>query len=143
MDEETVHLLRKTFATFRKDEVAFTYVPKERIEPSIFKERFGPFAEVEGAGVTYSLTMEKLKRCFGSKPREIITQVDWVLNIPPFASRNITSIAITADTTHSTADRILSMYVPAHAVATAGTTVVHFVNGNAEWFKRLVAHKDE
>lgn len=138
--ESTIHLLRTTIATMREDEVAFSYVPKERIDMNIFKARFGPWTEIDGEGVTYSLTPNKLEQCFGNKTREVIARIDWVLNIPPFASRNITSVAITADTQHSTADHIISTFVPEQGAATTGTTVVHFVDSNAEWFIRLVTN---
>ena len=137
--EDTINLLRTTIATMHQDEVAFIYVPKERIDNNIFKARFGPWTEVEGKGVTYALTRQKLELCFGSKPRDVIAQIDWVLNIPPFASRNIKSIAITADTTHSTADHIITTFVPDQQATTTGTTVLHFVDSETEWFKRLHA----
>ena len=136
--EHTIHLLRTTIGTMQEDEVAFIYVPKERINADIFKARFGPWSEVEGKGVTYSLTREKLELCFGRMPRSVTAQIDWVLNIPPFASRNITSVAFTADTIHSDPDHIVATFVPDQGAATTGATVLHFVDSETEWFKRII-----
>ena len=136
--EHTIQLLRTTIATMQQDEVAFIYVPKERVDVNIFKVRFGPWSEVDGKGVTYALTREKLELCFGRKTRDVTAQIDWVLNIPPFASRNITSVAITADTIHSDTDHIVATFVPDQGEATTGATVLHFVDSETEWFKRII-----
>ena len=114
----------KTIATSTADEVAFIYVPKERIDKEIFKRRFGS-SEVENDGVTYSMTKPKLHFCFRG-PTPTLDKYSWVMSVPPYADRMMTAVAIPSSTTHNTPDGIIATFTPEHAAQTAGMTLIHF-----------------
>ena len=136
-------LLRKTLATSTPDEVAFIYFPKERINKSIFFSRYGN-SEIEDDGVTYSLTKEKLLRCFKTKTPNVAKFRNWTLSIPPCADRTITSIAIPSDPAHNKYDDVTAAYLPECRAETAGMTVVHFLSEDeADAFKRHIEGRSE
>ena len=117
-------LLRKTLATFRPDEVAFVYIPKERIDETIFSRRFGQM-EADENGVTYSLTKSDLDKCFSTK-KPSVKKFSWIVSVSPLTARYITSIAV-PDVSDKTCDPVIALYAPAFSAATVGTTVVHFI----------------
>ena len=118
-------LLRKTLATFRPDEVAFVYIPKEKIDTTIFSRRFGPDQEADENGVTYSLTRTDLDKCFKSQ-KQPIKKINWIASVSPTAVRMITSIAL-PNSSNTTSDQLITFYAPAFAASTIGTTVVNFI----------------
>ncbi len=118
-------LLRKTLATSTPDEVAFIYVPKERINKRVYMERFGS-AEVQDDGVTYSLTKEKLMFCFRSGTQTISKLGSWALDVTPCTGRTMTSVALPSSLVHAMEDLVTAIYIPERAAGTVGMTVVHF-----------------
>jgi hypothetical protein len=123
-------LVRKTLATFRQDEVAFVYIPKERINADIFTRRFGPGQEADENGVTYSLTRADLVTCFSAQ-KPSVKKINWIVCIPPIAARVITSVAVPmSDSPSKTSDLVIALNAPAFAACTIGTTVVHFIQDN-------------
>ena len=129
-------LLRKTMATSRPDEVAFIYIPKERVDKLILVARYGT-DEIEEDGVTYSLTKEKLNMCFQKKTPSITKLSSWVLSIPPCSDKTITSVAIESDPTHSMHDAVTAAHLPNRVSETVGMTVVHFFNeADADEFRQ-------
>ena len=140
MDILITALLRKTLATSTPDEVAFIYVPKERINKHIFKTRFGDF-ELNDDGATYCLTKEKLYVCFKKTetPSAPSKLGSWTLNIPPCAVRTMTSVSIEGNQVHSINDEITARYIPERAAETVGKTVIHFFDAEeAEAFMRYM-----
>ena len=129
-------LLRKTIATSKPDEIAFIYIPKERVDRLILAARYGT-DEIEEDGVTYSLTKEKLNTCFQKKTPSIIKLSRWVLSIPPCSDKIITSVAIKSDPAHSMHDAVTAVHLPNRVSETAGMTVVHFFNeADADEFRQ-------
>ena len=130
-------LLRDTLSSWKTNEIAFIYTPKERIHPDIFATRFGA-AEIVGDGVTYSFDRTKLYTCF-RKPVPSLTTIAWHLSVPPYAERQIFSVATPSDPAHAEQDRVIAAYVPEQAAATTGMTVVHFFSEEeADAFARVV-----
>jgi hypothetical protein len=132
-------LLRKTLVTFRQDEVAFVYIPKERIDRDIFSHRFGPEQEADENGVTYSLTKSDLARCFHVyKPS--LHKSQWIISISPCAARVITSVAVPmTEAPSTTSDLVIALNAPAFEAHTIGATVVHFIEEREadEFIQRL------
>ena len=123
-------LLRKTIATSKPGEICFVYTPKERINEDVFNLRFGPLAEVESDGVTYSLDKSTLQTCFKT-PIPVLGTFDWTLCISPLAEMNIVSVILQTNPGHATQDAVIAQYAPEHAASTAGTSVVHFYSKSA------------
>jgi hypothetical protein len=137
-------LLRKTLATSTPDEVAFIYVPKERINKRILRTRFGAF-EIDDDGATYCLTKDKLYVCFQKTETPTSSSSapsmlgSWTLNIPPCAVRTMTSVSIDGNQVHSINDEVTARYIPERAAETVGKTVIHFFDaGEAEAFMRYM-----
>jgi hypothetical protein len=131
-------LLRTTLATKEADETCFIYTPKERIDPKIFKARYGE-SVVEDDGVTYSFNQSKINMCFKKKTTPVPT-ISWTLSITPFSDQTIHSVMTPSDPTHTTRDLIISTYVPEHAASSAGMMVVHFFGASeAEEFVNRLA----
>jgi hypothetical protein len=129
-------LLRKTIATSKPDEVAFIYIPKERVDRLILAARYGT-DEIEEDGVTYSLTKEKLNMCFRKKTQSITKLSSWVLSIPPCSDKTITSVALESDPAHSMHDAVTAVHLPGRVSETVGMTVVHFFKeADADEFRR-------
>ena len=120
-------VLRNTLLTFRPDEVAFVYIPKERINKDIFTTRFGQ-QETEEDGVTYSLTESDLQKCFGAQASSTpLFKCNWVMSITPLAARTITSVAFPSDPLHTSQDNVIALNAAEHAEATVGMMLVHFI----------------
>ena len=124
MEDSLNALLRKTLATFRPEEVAFVYIPKEQIDKTIFSRRFGQM-EADENGVTYSLTKSDLDKCFSAQ-KPSVQKFSWIVSISPIAARIITSVAV-PDSSNKTCDLVIAFYAPAFTASTVGTTVVHFI----------------
>ena len=133
-------LLRDTLSSWKTNEIAFIYTPKEHINPDIFATRFGS-SEVVGDGVTYSFDRTKLYTCF-RKPAALLTTIAWHLSVPPYAERQIFSVATPSDPAHAEQDSVIAAYVPEQAAATTGMTVVHFFSEEeANAFARFMGHR--
>ena len=129
-------LLRKTIATSKPDEIAFIYIPNERVDRLILAARYGT-DEIEEDGVTYSLTKEKLHICFQKKTSSITKLSSWILSIPPCSDKTITSVAIESDPAHFTHDAVTAVHLPNRVAETVGMTVVHFFNeADADEFRQ-------
>jgi hypothetical protein len=63
----------------------------------------------------------------------------WTLSVTPFADREITSVAVPAQNVSRGQDHIIATYLPGHAAATAGMTMVHFFQKDeADAFRRAI-----